>query len=306
MNMNAATTEAPAAAPLPAVAHNNPGSSVIALPDPVQIAVFAQQMQGLEDTLSFDRIKVGKRSFEVPTGDGDDIEAATVLEGVILYSHPSSVLFLDSLDDKPDDAPSNRPDAWSSDGITQVVPPETIERCRAEGKAIPSTVLAECPYNKFGSDPKGGKGKWTQNRYSIYIMRSGEAFPKLLSLSPTSLSPFGNYMGKRLLFNNLHPQGVVTRVTVAAQSSGNREWGECRFAVASELSPDDRAKVQQLSAQLMPLFTRYAEVTTSASEAADTIDAADFIPAADAAAAIPTPAPAAAADPVDADGNPIF
>lgn len=277
-------------APLPVVA-NQQSTSVIALPDPNAIAEFANQMQGLEDTLSFDRIKVGKRSFEIPTGDGDEIEAATILEGVILYDHASSVLYLDDLENKPEGA-SNRPDAWSTDGVTQIVPPETIERCKREGRKVPSTILADCPYNQWGSDPKGGRGKWTQNRRTLYILRPGEQFPKLLSLSPTSLKAFGNYKGKRLLFNNLSPQGVVTRITVSLVSKGNNiEYGECKFAVAAELSPQDKAAAIALSQQLAPLFNRYAETATiSASDDHDVIDvdAHDFVTTAEVAAAMPT------------------
>lgn len=294
MSTPAATTQA---APLPAVV-DAPSTSLVSLPDPAVAAMIAEQMLGLEDTLSFDRITVGKRSFEIPTGDGDEIEAATVLDGVILYDHASSVLFLDDKDDKPEGA-SNRPDAWSSDGVTQVVPPETIERCKAEGKQIPSTVLAECPYNQWGSDPKGGRGKWTQNRRTIYILRSGEQFPKMLSLSPTSLKSFGNYKGKRLLFNGLHPQGVVTRITVATEVSGGREWGVCKFAVADELQPSDRAAAIALGEQLQPLFNRYAEQATTTGHEVVDVDEGQFVPAAaasselDAAFAAATPDPEA-------------
>lgn len=284
-----ATTES---APLPAVV-DQPGTGVIALPDPATVAVFAEQMLGLEDTLSFDRIKVGKRSFEIPTGDGDAIEPVTEFEGVILHHHPSSVLFLDSLDDKPEGA-SNRPDAWSSDGINQVVPDETIEECKRRGLPIPNTVLAACPYNQFGSDPKGGKGKWTQNRHNLYVVRAGERFPKHISLSATSLKPFGNYVGKRLGFDRgLLPSHVVTRFTVTPESAGSREWGVVGFGLGPVLSDTERAAVEQLAQMLQPLFSRYADATTVAPvEAEAVVDASEFVPAADAAAAIPDPDPA--------------
>lgn len=286
MNTTPATTEA---APLPAVATPDPSTSLIALPDPATVAVFAEQMLGLEDTLSFDRIKVGTRSFEIPTGDGDEIEAATTIEGVILHHHPSSVLFLDSLDDKPEGS-SNRPDAWSSDGITQVVPEETIAECQKRGLAIPNTVLASCPYNQFGSDPKGGRGKWTQNRHSLYVVRAGERFPKHLSLSATSLKPFGNYIGKRLGFDRgLLPSHVVTRFNVTAESAGNKEWGVVGFSLGATLEPGDRESVAQLALMLAPLFSRYAEaVVVAPAEAMEgtAVDASEFVPAEQASAAM--------------------
>lgn len=257
-----AVATTPSAGPASTNAIERLAAGTVALPDPAALATFADQMAGLEDTLDFDRVKIpsgGGRAFEIPTGDGDDVEVVQQLDGVILYDHPTAVLWLDSLDDKKDDE-GGRPDAWSLDGVTQVVPEETIAKCRERGLAVPSTVLKDCPFNQWGSDPKGGRGKWTKNQHRIYLLRPGTMFPVLLTLPPTSIQPYGKWKGKRILMGGYgHPANVLTRITLAVEQSGSGiAYSECRFALVAQLDEVDAAKALALSEQLQPLFHKHA------------------------------------------------
>ncbi|HEX6956280.1 MAG TPA: hypothetical protein VF156_15505 [Agromyces sp.] len=271
------TTDNPSGALVPATAApTGPASTqalavldpgAIALPDPAALESFASQMAGLEDSLDFDRVKIpsgGGRAFEIPTGDGDEVDVVQALDGVILYDHPTAVLWLDSLDDRAD-GDGGRPDAWSPDGVTQVVPEETIAKCRERGLPIPSTVLKDCPYNQWGSDPKGGRGKWTKNQHRLYVLRPGTMMPVLLTLPPTSIDPFGKWKGKRILLGGFgHPANVLARITLKVdESAGGISYSKCQFAVAARLSPEDAAKAHALAEQLQPLFHKHAaDVTT--------------------------------------------
>src|SRR5690349_1635917 len=99
-------------------------------------------------TPEFPRVKAKGGIFNF----GDDIQPSREARGVIVAWHKSSRLYLEDFDDA-DDA-GRRPDAWSTDGKVQVVPPETyekIERLNAErsSKGLPllpppNRNLAEC------------------------------------------------------------------------------------------------------------------------------------------------------------------
>ncbi len=268
-----ATTNAPpAVAPASTQALTRLEAGAVALPEASTLATFADQMQGLEETLDFDRIKIASgdvRAFQIPTGDGDEVEILPQLEGIIIYDHPSSVTYFDSKEERAAKGiEGNRPDFWSPDGVTQVVPPEALEEARKRGLPEPSRVLKDCPYNQWGSDPKGGRGKWTKNQHRVYLLRPGHMLPELITLPPTSIQPFGKWKGKRILLGGFgHTANVLARITLASETNGaGTTYSECRFAVAAVLDPADAAKAFALGEQLQPLFHKHASDVSTLDE----------------------------------------
>ena len=142
----------------------------------------AQDIEGLQ--LGFKCVKIpsgGQLQFELTGEDPDNPDYARYLEGIILYSHNANAYWIAGKGED-DNAP---PDCQSTDGKI--------------GYGHPGGLCADCPYNRFGSDTKGtGKGKACKNQRIIYLLRSGEVMPIQLSLSPTSLRPYSDFVKQRL------------------------------------------------------------------------------------------------------------
>ena len=138
----------------------------------------AEDIEGLQ--LGFQRVKIpsgGQLQFELPGEDPDNPDYSKTLEGVIVYSHNASA-YWPTGEDYDDSTP---PSCQSTDGKV--------------GYGAPGGLCTDCPYNRYGSDTKGtGKGKACKNQRVIYLLRSGEAMPIQLSLSPTSIRPYTDFV----------------------------------------------------------------------------------------------------------------
>ncbi len=188
------------------------------------------EMAGL-DGVDFDIIKVptgGGIAFEVPTDNPDEPESAAAIEGVIVYRHPVNAYWKEDFT-----GGSDTPDCSSYDGQTGVVA-ETGEM----------RACATCPYNQFGSK---GAGKACRNGHRLYILRSGEMLPLILSVPPTSIKNLSNYVVKRVIMENQALEGVVTKITLKKdKSSGGITYSKLAFANVGTLSDEDRASARKI------------------------------------------------------------
>ena len=133
----------------------------------------AEDADGLQ-MMSFQRVKIpagGALQFEIPTEDPDNPDYARTLEGVILYNPEGSEYDEDT-----------KPLCSSVDGKT--------------GIGEPGGACATCPMNAYGSARDGGRGKACKNMRDIYLLRSGEYMPLLISLPPTSIKPFKEFLNR--------------------------------------------------------------------------------------------------------------
>ena len=131
----------------------------------------AEDADGLQ-MMSFQRVKIpagGQLQFEIPTEDPDNPDYARTLEGVILYNHAACTLWPEGSEYDED----TKPLCSSVDGKT--------------GIGEPGGACATCPMNEYGSARDGGRGKACKNMRDIYLLRSGEYMPLLISLPPTSM-----------------------------------------------------------------------------------------------------------------------
>ena len=141
-------------------------SGFAALMDGDALEDAATDLAGLQ--LTFDRIKIpagGSTAFEIP-GDGDEMEMAKEVKGVILLHHPAYAYYTEKYS-----GGSNPPDCGSFNGI--------------QGTGNPGGACASCPYNQFGSGE--GQSKACKNRRMLYILMENELFPMVLSLPTGSL-----------------------------------------------------------------------------------------------------------------------
>lgn len=116
------------------------------------------------DGVNLFKIEAGSRSITV-----------NKLEGIVLYSHAANALF------SANESENKPPICSSMDGITGIV--NGTGECRD---------CASCKYNMFGSD--GGSGKACKNMRRIYMACEGVPVPVMLTLPPTSLEPWKNYV----------------------------------------------------------------------------------------------------------------
>jgi len=203
------------------------------LPDMAVNAEFSQKelaedMEGLQT--SFQRVKLpsgGQIQFELPTGDPDNPDYAKYLEGIIVYSHNANS-YWPTGEDYDDNTP---PACQSMDG--------------KQGYGAPGGLCAACPYNRYGSDTKGtGKGKACKNQRILYLLRSGDLMPIQLSLSPTSIKPYSDFVNAAFLLRRRGVCGSLVRIGLKKKSNGKDEYSVATFQRLYDFSGEELAKIR--------------------------------------------------------------
>lgn len=164
-------------------------------------AELADDMDGLQ--LSFQRAKIpggGVLQFELPGEDPENPDYVQTLEGVILFNH-SANSYWPAGSEYDDNTP---PQCQSVDGKV--------------GYGDPGGICEACDYNKFGSDPNGG-GKACKNMRVLYLLRSGEFMPLAINLSPTSISPFREFLNQGFVFRNRATYGSLVEIGLKRQTN---------------------------------------------------------------------------------------
>ena len=136
----------------------------------------AEDTAGMQ--INFPRVKMpsgGGLVFEVPTADPAKPEIVEKLRGIILYHHPKNAYWPNGLDED------------------ESVPPECSSLDGKLGVGDPGTYCVDCPHNQWGSG-KDGIGKACKNGFDLYLLRSGEAMPLLITIPPTSIKPFASFV----------------------------------------------------------------------------------------------------------------
>ena len=197
-----------------------------------EIAEAIQEELGGIDHLPFDIVKLpsgGSLSFEISGDDPDNPEVVQELTGIIVHQHDFNAYWRD-----PYTGGSVMPDCSSMDGKTGVVT-ETGEICSC----------ADCEYNQFGSDPNGGKGKACKNGKRVYLLREGEMFPLILSVPPTSVTPFRDYLAKRIVLKGKRPYEVVTKFKLTREKNDNGiAYSKLTCALVGELTAAQKTQLK--------------------------------------------------------------
>lgn len=203
---------------------------------------------GLEEniegiTMSFDRVKIpsgGGLVFEVPGDDPDNPDMVQELVGVIIDHHPVHTYWKD----RQYTGESTPPDCSSNDGVV--------------GVGDPGGECKKCPMFQWGSGPNG-VGRACKTQRHIYFLREGDGMPILITLPPTSIKNFNDYLAKRVMARGRKTYGVITKVVLKrAKSRSGINYSEAHFAVVRNLSPEERAQAIAY-ARNMREFTRNSE-----------------------------------------------
>ena len=210
-----------------------------------------EELEGLE--LSFDRIRIpsgGGLAFEVPIDD-DEVDTVKEIVGVIVDHHRVNAYWPAAFSGQ-----GGPPVCSSVDGKMGVAPPDSeVEWAGSERSCL------SCPFNQWGSDETGTGGKACKNMVRLYILREGEAFPLMLTLPPTSIKNWANYLAKRVLGRGLRPHQVVTRIGLKKeQSRSGITYSQATFKLAGVLGQEAQAQMAAYSQSIKPV-TRGLSIT---------------------------------------------
>ena len=189
----------------------------------------AEDMDGLQ--MSFPRIKIpagGALTFEIPSDDPENPDYEKILEGVILFNHPNNAYWPEG--SEYDD--SATPLCSSVDG--------------KQGIGEPGGSCAACALNQFGSAAEGN-GKACKNMRVLYLLRSGEFMPLQVTLPPTSLKPFREFMNQSFMLRRRATYGSVVQIGLKKMSNGKDDYSVATFRRLYDFSGEELAQIRQFA-----------------------------------------------------------
>lgn len=203
--------------------------------------MLTEELDGMGQ-VPFDAVKIpsgGGLSFELSGDDPDNPETAQTLTGVIVHHHPVNVYWEHDFD-----GAGGLPDCSSPDG-----------KHGLNAKTGEVLDCASCPYNQFGSGK--GNSKACKNTHRVYLLRENEPLPILLTLPPTSLRAFKDYLAKRLIMKGKRSTDVLTSIKLKREKNADGiAYSACVFTKAGDLTPDQIAAVKPVAAWVKGISSR--------------------------------------------------
>lgn len=211
----------------------------------------AEDMDGIQ--LNFQQVKVpagGALQYEIPTEDPDNPDYSRYLEGVILFHHPSNAYWPETEDGEDDDN----------------APPQCQALDGKFGHGSPGGLCDACGYNRFGTR---GKGKACKNMHMVYLLRSGEFMPLQISLPPTSIRPFNEFVSRAFL---LHRRGIcsaVVQLGLKKMNNGKDDYSVTTFKLLRDFEGEELRQIRdyadQFKEQVKVMLAQRAEQADAAS-----------------------------------------
>jgi hypothetical protein len=131
------------------------------------------------------------------------------------------------------------------------------------GVGDPGGPCAECKFNKWGSEPKAGRGKACKELKVLYVLPKGRSFlPYLFILPPTSLKPMQNYL-LGLASEAIIADTVTTRLKlVKATNKGGTDYAQISPSLPKdgELSKEEVEVIRAYTAAIRPALERRVEL----------------------------------------------
>lgn len=176
---------------------------------------------------SGDRIRMEPRGFTLPNGQtGAEVE-------VVIVDFVSSNLFYEGNYDRNNPAPP---------ACFAVGPEPTLLMPTDLSPDKQSETCAACPMNQFGSN---GKGKACKNTRLVAVTPVGEDIDPderplwILSIPPTSIRAFDQYVSRLAMKQQTAPIGVVSRLFLDPGSA----YAAPRFDALRPLEDDELASI---------------------------------------------------------------
>jgi len=171
-------------------------------------------LQEVMDNIDFQpgRIKIMHREKQFLLPDG---KATKEIKGVVIYFHRARGFWRDEGE--------SMPTCSSMDGkkgtVTETGEPQTC---------------SSCPYNQFGSDLKGGKGKACKEMRRLFVLQEGDMYPSILSIPPTSLRNWDSYVSN-LVSKKKIPLAFVTTFTLEKANTGSFDYSKIVPEIGEQL-----------------------------------------------------------------------
>ena len=211
--------------------------------------MLTEELDGMGQ-VPFDAVKIpsgGGLSFELSGDDPDNPETAQTLTGVIVHHHPVNVYWEHDFD-----GAGGLPDCSSPDG-----------KHGLNAKTGEVLDCASCPYNQFGSGK--GNSKACKNTHRVYLLRENEPLPILLTLPPTSLRAFKEYLAKRLIMKGKRSTDVITCIKLKKEKNADGiAYSACVFSKAADLTPEQIEAIQPTCAWVKAAASQVPVVDQSA------------------------------------------
>jgi len=193
------------------------------------------------------RIKIptgGSLKFTVPSIRGE--QTVESIEGIVIHHKDARAYWAKSIDEGGGGQP---PDCTSTDGYN--------------GMGDPGGSCAECPMNKWGSEPKAGRGKACKELKILYLLPKGKAFlPFVFILPPTSNNPMKTYF-LGLAAEAIRSDSVCTELRLKeATNKGGIKYAQIdpRLPKDGELSKEEVDVVRAYVAAIKPALEREVAV----------------------------------------------
>lgn len=193
----------------------------------------------VEITSIFDRVKFptgGALNFELPGEDPENPILVPEIVGVILDHHRVNAYWPGEFTGE-----GNPPQCYSHDGV--------------HGMGNPGGLCATCPLNKPGT--KGEKRKACKNMWRLFMLTSGEAFPMMLTLPPTSVGAFYKFLKAFTFKNRLKLNQAVVKVGLRrVKNANNVPYAEATFSVVEKLPDETYARIKAYAEAMKPILRR--------------------------------------------------
>lgn len=186
----------------------------------------ADDMEGLQ--MSFQRIKIpsgGNLVFEIPTDDPENPNYEKTIEGVLIFHHDANAYWPEDSEYDENTAPL----CSSVDG--------------KQGIGEPGGSCVMCAMNQYGTAAEG-RGKACKNMRMLYLLQSGECVPIQISLPPTSLKPFKNFVNQAFLLRRRPSYGSVIQIGLRKENTGGNDYSVATFRLVENFEGEQLAQIR--------------------------------------------------------------
>lgn len=246
--------------------------------DPELLAELQDELEDLDAEIGITcrQIKIpagGKLAYEVQGEEDGDEEYLKEIEGVIVFTHRMNGYWPNAFgtSTNPED---KLPVCSSMDGKTGMnIQTGCVEECE------------RCPYNQFGSDGRGGKGKACKNMRRIYLMRSGDPNFYLLTVPPTSIREVNKSLTRIMASKGIPYTNLIIGFKLAKATNANGiDYSTVVIEKKGILPPAAAATAKEMRSQIK---SKYRDMTLSLDEYASEASSNTYPAQGDVAAAAP-------------------
>lgn len=196
------------------------------------------------DPTMLDRVRVpagGVTTWTVPTLEGD--QEIKTIEGILVHFSDPKAYWKHSMEET---GGGTAPDCASDDGITGIA-------FTADG---PGGDCATCPFNQWGSDPKGGKGKACKDMRNLFILREHSILPLVVVAPPTSIQPIRQFM-LRLTSAGVKYTSVVIGLSLEkVKNDGGIWYSRIVPSLVRRLPPEQAAHMDEYAKAIRPVLQK--------------------------------------------------